>query len=249
MDFKIKGNSKYQIKIEGNKVIKSSLINDGRLKKSAQKQLEFKSNFFKTPKIHEITDISFSMDYIHGDSFADFFALATKNDLDNLIYKIDGYLKERIIGQFDMPFSLVEEKLKMIPEATEFLNNIKNIDYIPINVGICHGDFTLSNMVFSNDIYLIDFLDSYIDSPTIDVLKLRQDTDLLWSFNMVEKVQDIVKVKIGLDYIDEWVRSNYNIQHYNLLQCVNLFRIYPYTTNDKIRDFLKRNINQLCEHL
>ena len=104
-------------------------------------------------------------------------------------------------------------------------------------------------MIFAEDIYLIDFLDSYMETPTIDILKLRQDTHLHWGFNMVDNVRDVVKIKIGLGYIDEWIMDTFDIDQYNLLQSINLFRIFPYTDDPKIKEYLTRNIRKLCERL
>jgi len=116
-------------------------------------------------------------------------------------------------------------------------------------VGNCHGDMTLSNMIFGKDIYLIDFLDSYIESPTLDLIKLRQDTHLYWSLNMIDKTTDLTKIKLGLNYIDNWILDNYKIEDYELLQIINLLRIYPYTKDEKIINWLDTNIKKLCELL
>ena len=120
---------------------------------------------------------------------------------------------------------------------------------IRIKVGLAHGDMTLSNMIFTDEIYLIDFLDSYIESPTMDLVKLRQDTHLHWSLNMISSVTDLSKIKLGLSYIDDWLVENYPIEKYELLQIINLQRIYPYTNNVKIKKYLETNINKLCEIL
>lgn len=249
MSFKISGNSQYRLRLEKNKVIKEALTDDTRLVVSARKQQEFKSSFFKTPKVYDIDKSSFTMEYINGDSFIEFLSRASKRDLDGLIARLDGYFKERIVGDCYIPISVFREKLKLLPESQELLNYIKDKDSINIKVGLCHGDMTFSNMIFAEDVYLIDFLDAYIDSPTMDILKLRQDTQLYWSFNMIKKPLDPVKVKIGLQYIDEWITSTFDIDHYNILQCINLYRIFPYTSNPKIEKYLKQNIYKLCEHL
>jgi len=104
-------------------------------------------------------------------------------------------------------------------------------------------------MIFAEDIYLIDFLDSYIESPTMDIIKLRQDTHLYWSLNMVDKVIDLTKIKLGLQYIDNWLVNNYPIENYEIFQIINLLRIYPYTNDDKIKLYLDKNINKLCKLL
>jgi tRNA A-37 threonylcarbamoyl transferase component Bud32 len=246
--FKVKGNSNYKLEFNDNKVLKYALSNDDRLIVSSKKQQDFRSNYFKTPKIYEITNSSFTMEYINGDSFHDFLIRASKRDLDNFILKLDGYFKERIVGECDIPILLLKEKLKFLPQANNLLNSI-NQESIKIKVGLCHGDMTFSNMIFAEDIYLIDFLGVYFESPTMDILKLRQDTHLYWSLNMINNIRDEVKLKIGLEYIDEWISSTFDIEYYNLLQCINLYRIFPYTKDVKIESYLRENINKLCEHL
>lgn len=247
MPFKIKGNSNYELKLENNIVTKYSTVEDPRLIVSANKQNEFKSNYFKTPKIYEINESSFSMEYINGESFIEFFGRASKRDLDGLIYKIDGYIQENILGDYNLPIDILKQKIKQIPSAKNVLINFKEKEYIKVKVGKCHGDFTFSNMVFAENIYLIDFLDSYIDSPTIDIVKIRQDTHLYWSLNMVNDVRDVIKVKLGLKYIDDWITSKYPVEDYNLLQAINLSRIIPYAKTPKIQEYLKQNITKLCE--
>ena len=66
---------------------------------------------------------------------------------------------------------------------------------------------------------------------------------------MVDDVTDLTKIKLGLNYIDKWIVDNYPIEDYELFQIINLLRIYPYTTNDNIKSYLKNNITRLCEHL
>ena len=249
MDFKIKGHSKYKLHRENYLVIKSSDIDDNRLIKSAQKQNYFKSNFFKTPKIHDIGKTYFSMDYIGGKSFNEFLELASKDDLDFLIERIQGYLSEIIVGSVEIPTSVLKNKLNSLDIGKKFVSLLDNKKSIKVYVGNCHGDMTLSNMIFAKDIYLIDFLDSYIESPTMDLVKLRQDTHLYWSLNMIDKNIDFTKVKLGLKYIDNWILDTYEIEDYELLQIVNLIRIYPYTNDKKIISWLDENIKKLCEHL
>lgn len=249
MNFKVKGHSKYKLSLTDGWVKKESFENDNRLVKSALKQKKFKSNYFKTPDVKEINKNSFLMKYIIGKSFSEFFNQATKYDLDLLIEKLDGYFSETIIGDIKIPISILEDKIKSLPEGQFLLPILSNKKEIKIKVGNCHGDMTLSNMIFSNDFYLIDFLDSYIESPTMDLIKLRQDTHLYWSLNMIDIPKDLTKIKLGLKYIDNWIQDNFKIEEYELLQVINLLRIYPYTTDNDIKMWLQYNINKLCERL
>ena len=58
-------------------------------------------------------------------------------------------------------------------------------------------------MLFDNsDIVVIDFLDTFLDTPLQDIVKIRQDSKYFWSLNLVNKIQDSVKVKQSLNYID-----------------------------------------------
>lgn len=246
MDFKVKGHSNYILKLKNNLVSKTSYNGDSRLHVSAIKQKQFKSDFFKSPNVIDINENGFSMEYIQGQSFSQFLTSATKRDLDNLIYRIDGYLQERIIGEMNMPIQILKDKLALLSDCEKLLPVLSNKEFVKVKVGLTHGDLTFSNMIFAEDIYLIDFLDSYIESPTIDIVKLRQDTHLYWSLNMVDEAVDLTKIKIGLNYIDNWLTDKYPVKDYELFQIINLLRIYPYTKDDKVIHYLKKNINKLC---
>jgi len=250
LDFKVRGHSKYNIKLENNLVKKFYHQKDDRLVLSAKKQNKFKSSFFKKPKVKKINEDSFLMEYIKGDSFSQFFTRATKRDLDGLISKIKGYLNEIIVSEMELPIDVIINKLNNINyDSTYIIDKIKNKKTIKIKVGKCHGDLTFSNMIFAEDVYLIDFLDSYLESPTIDIVKLRQDTHLYWSLNMVDDIVDLTKIKLGLNYIDKFLVEQFDIEDYTILQIVNLIRIKPYVKDEKINKWINDNLNKLCELL
>jgi tRNA A-37 threonylcarbamoyl transferase component Bud32 len=247
MPFRVNGNSNYIISVDDDKVIKKSQIEDNRLLLSAKKQIGFKSKYFKVPKIYNFDNRNITMEYVKGDTFYDFFIRSSKRDLDEFIFKLEGYFNENIVGNYEIPIKIIKDKLDTFNNNKRLLDMIKDIEYLKVKIGPCHGDFTLSNMIFSDDIYLIDFLDSYLESPTMDILKLRQDTHLYWSFNMTKYIKDEVKLKIGLKYIDDWITETYDFEYYNLLQAINLYRIINYTSNKNVLDYLEKNISKLCE--
>ena len=116
---------------------------------------------------------------------------------------------------------------------------------IEIPVGLCHGDLTFSNILFNgNNYYLIDFLDSFIETPLQDIVKIRQDTQYRWSQQMYQKPFDAIRLKIICDKMDleinsyfyhkyEWYRQNYHI-----IQLMNIVRILPYVNDTRIVEYL-----------
>lgn len=255
MQFKVQGHSDSTLHIETcnnvSLVVKES--SDFRLLDSIKKQSEFKSNYFKTPPIHDVCidkSVLYKMDYVNGYSFFEFLNLCSKNDLDFLISKLNGYFNETIKDTEKIEINTFADKMRKIGFLDNYNYIFDGLDYIKVFTGKCHGDMTLSNMIFkNNDIYLIDFLDSYLESPTLDLVKLRQDTHLYWSFNMIDmKKSDILKSKIALKYIDDWIVGEYDIQNYKTLQTINLLRILPYATDTRIKTFIYSNIKMLWQN-
>ena len=54
---------------------------------------------------------------------------------------------------------------------------------VDILIGPCHGDLTLSNIILNpaERLVLVDYLDTFFESPLQDVAKLNQDLLLGWS--------------------------------------------------------------------
>ena len=120
-----------------------------------------------------------------------------------------------------------------------------------IPVGKCHGDLTFSNILFtSNKFYFIDYLDSFIETPIQDIVKLRQDTLYFWSTQMYSKRYDKIRLKIIFKYIDDKINkyfstNEYYYVNYNILQLMNILRILPYVKKESVRDFLYNIIEEL----
>lgn len=206
----------------------------------------------------------FDMEYSLGEKFSDYFSKISLDDL-NLFYK-------NIINYFDLnfknskeellSFDIIKEKIEDITNKTSnmessFINLIENYLYknfpnSPIPIGYCHGDFTFSNILIksNNEIILLDFLDSFIKSPLIDIVKIQQDTKYYWSVYIDKSLQQHKKVRsiqvlnnlnFKIDkYIDQYY-SNYK-QWIKFLEVLNLFRILPYINEKNDYIFLKNNL-------
>ena len=132
--------------------------------------------------------------------------------------------------------------------VTEQIEELENDLLIP--VGVCHGDLTFSNILMKdNKIILIDFLDSYLETPLQDIVKIRQDTAHFWSLKVIDKKIDKIKIKIILEYIDRKITKHYQgkdfMQYYNIFQVINLLRILPYTQDKELLKVLKNEISRI----
>ena len=93
---------------------------------------------------------------------------------------------------------------------------------------------------------MIDFLDSFIESPITDIAKIRQDTKHKWSTFIYSKQYDKNKVQISLDYLDSKLDAMFRhfsfYRYYKLFQFINLARILPYSQNQKTTNYLMKEI-------
>lgn len=142
-------------------------------------------------------------------------------------------------------------KLKLVfnylYENMEYISNQK------IPIGICHGDLTFSNILVDNNrmqLYLIDFLDSFIESPLLDIVKIRQDTKYLWTLNLYNHNYDRNKTIIILNYLDKMIdkyfqKYDFYVNCYKYFQIINLLRVLQYSKNQIITNKLLENIFEI----
>ena len=204
------------------------------------------------------------MDYIYAKNFIDYFESASPHDINNFIDNFIKYVnnefdkceikkisKNVFIDKFNSVLNncekneLLKENVivsKVLKDCEKSFNNLP--DEINIPIGVCHGDLTFSNILFtSTNYYFIDYLDSFIETPIQDIVKLRQDTKYFWSTLMYKKKYDIVRLNMIFKYIDDKIDSYFsNYEYYNDLydkfQLMNILRILPYVKEEKIRDFV-----------
>ena len=161
---------------------------------------------------------------------------------------------------------IIQQKIKHLSGILEQNADIPTtltaqiINYLYLNIpqsniynGKCHGDFTLSNMLFSKngEIVTFDLLDSFIESPIIDLVKLRQDTKYHWSlFIENNQLANKVKIKQVLAYIDYKIMQTFandiclkNWEKY--LTVFNFARILPYAKDNRDINYLNTHITNL----
>ena len=133
------------------------------------------------------TRVCISMPYINAFSFPEI-GLPELSVVMKWASTINNYLhfvmERATLRQFSTLRPVFQQKLESLsgslsPSVASVMNScLMAIDedlWVPC--GFCHGDFTYANMLVNsiNEIFLVDFLDSFFESPLQDLSKLRQD--------------------------------------------------------------------------
>lgn len=238
-----------------------------RLELQMEKQISFKkNNGIETPKVYSfgVEDdlFYFDMEYITGQDIMDIFLSGNENDINNfynyiILYfnniisnskkKIISYLKKSNLDKLN---SLKKNsKYKLFIDYIIYENQMNDSEYFLESD--CHGDFTLSNMIyFNSNIYLLDFLDSYVNTPIIDIVKIKQDLYYHWSLNMLDKYNDteIYKIKQVSMFIWDKISKNYidliETKDFKIIESINFLRIEPYI-KDEMKLLLDESIKKL----
>jgi thiamine kinase-like enzyme len=254
----IKGNSGCEIKkikLNNNYVIVKSCNENYavRLKRQIEKQKS--ETLIKTPKIIKETDNSVYMEYIEDSEFYKTLSFdnykAITSHLINYINENLKNSKNELISSniFKTKWNDIKTKCINYKLKAELVSKIDNIIYslndIILPIGKCHGDFTFSNILIKdNDVYLIDFLDSFIESPITDLVKLRQDTKYKWSSLMTSNEFDYrIFDKIDKIIIDTFDCTTFS---YKIVELFNFLRIVPYCKSDEVFVYLTNIIFNLA---
>lgn len=248
-----------------------------RLIIQAEKQRHAALEEYQHVRIPQIFDVVqdekhavIKMEYVYSRNFIEYFETAGFEQIDYfikaLILFVEKELKESPVQKISTSitvdkFNDVYKKIKsnvflkddiqiyrLVKKAGERIAVLAMQEYINIPVGLCHGDLTFSNILFNgNNYYLIDFLDSFIESPLMDIVKIRQDSYHLWSQLMYMKPFDNLRLKIICKKIDMEIhkyfqRYEWYNQYYEVYQILNLLRILQYAKEQKVVDYLKEEL-------
>lgn len=212
------------------------------------------------------------MEYLPFLDFVEYFSLCNVEEIltfsKNIQEVIEQYIHNSKFQKIDQ--TLLKEKVLDLSKkvnthpllTTEWKTAITDIlhrelikcsDYDEIPIGICHGDLTLSNLLFNkNDgqLILIDFLDNFIESPIQDMVKIRQDTCYQWSLHLINREYDRIRIQTILECIDQQIATGFSKydfyrQWYPFFQILNFARIIPYVKKAEIMEFIAKTIIEL----
>lgn len=227
----------------------------------------------RVPKIIDIQrdaeSVVLKMEYVYSKNFVGYFEYAGFEQISYFIQALCLFLKYEIkdspVQKVDADilktkFADVQRKTLQNPvlcddeEVVQLLKQSAScfdaVSDMLMPVGTCHGDLTFSNILFNgNNYYLIDFLDSFVESPLLDIVKIRQDSAFLWSQLMFSGQYDAIRLQIVANKIDQEIvrfASQYEwYQYYPVFQLMNFLRVLQYAKEEKVINYLKRIINQL----
>lgn len=228
-----------------------------RLYKQYQKQKKFTSILnFVTPTVYDFNTSeslwNFDMDYIQGSTFFEFCNNSNVKLITQFCDELIGYLKHLFENSIETEINFSKLETKLIDLKKTLTNLDCYFDYLlsnpieKLNIGKCHGDFTLSNIIFSGKYYIIDFLDNIYETPLVDLIKIKQDVE--HNFYCVLLKTENSKLKICLDYINNRLNETFtsiiNDRRYVWFSVFNLLRILPYLEDQKEIDITINNLKK-----
>ena len=195
----------------------------------------------------------YDMEYIAGEKFSEFLVRLPVRELEQVFEHIVGLMRFeftrsrtqetrqdifiRKLRELSCVFASDRDRFAFAEDRC--LQLLGSIPDVPLRRGFCHGDLTFSNLILQDGIiYLIDFLDSFVESPFIDFVKLRQDTKHLWSLTVDSSLQrhEINKISQVFAFFDNILLENLRLTPAEEAWCqflerMNLLRVLPYLDN------------------
>jgi len=255
------------------KKVSASKSYDERLLKQCMKQKDCSKLIGKSPlynivKIPSITfnnNNSFTMELFHGKDSISYFM---ECDIHSIDHFIDNVIKFVELEIENCTYSLFDPKVvtdkvysvasringKSVIDPDRIVTYVESLPIINIPHGTCHGDLTLSNMLIGRDgqVCIIDFLDTFYETPIQDMVKIRQDTLYKWSSIVYNKNYDSTRYNMLMEYLDNsfdkfFSKFEYYKLYYNVFQLVNYYRILPYSKTKKIRDHVEANLQEIFQ--
>ena len=248
--------------------ISSSIDYNERLLVQKEKQENFHDGLIKVPQVLRDGYLSnglfyFDMEYVHGITLAEYIKEVEVNEIKGIVdVLISSARTERECQSgvsspeaFKKKIKDLEHKLSKLDNSiiNEAIELLATHDWSRILSSSCHGDMTLENIIVrNNELYLIDFLDSFFDSWVFDLSTILQDVEVLWHYRD-EKIDNntVIRLIIMRDLLfnklQELMGADYIEVYYTLL--LKLIRIYPYTKDELTYNFLNKKTREVMDFI
>lgn len=237
-----------------------------RLLKQAKKQENYKSDVIKVPKVYKkgYTEdglFFFDMEYVQGITMAEYMKSIEIGRVRGIVELIvsnivsigkeNGAVDESIFNNkiAALKAQLADKNNSIIDTAIKILEEHSWKNFIMTN---CHGDLTLENIIVKdNQLYLIDFLDSFYDCWIMDISTLMQDVQTMWSYRFYDDIDinTLIRLIVFRDILMDEVKSKVNNKYVEVYYALllKLIRIYPYTKDEKTYNFLNEKTESVIK--
>lgn len=237
-----------------------------RLEVQAKKQTDFKSDIIKTPLVlsqgyTEDELFYFDMEYVRGITMAEYMKSIEIGKVRLLVESIVHNVILSESNNSEVNEDIFINKINSLECKLASKNNVvidsaikmlKNHSWKAFNKTSCHGDLTLENIIVKdNQLYLIDFLDSFYDCWIMDISTLLQDVQTMWAFRYQKEVNinTLLRLIVFRDILIDSVKSiagdKYIEVYYALL--LKLVRIYPYIKDKATYEFLSEKTQSVID--
>ena len=243
-----RGNTRFVKKVSG------AAGYDHRLEQQMLKQREFEHSWIRKPSVYEFGTENdrfyFTMEYVNGVQLSTFISRNTVREVDPLIDQLLSFVRSNICDvtvDFSAPIS---EKLWSISSTSRFqidryVQYCLAFDWRAIPTGYCHGDLSFENiLVHKSNLYFIDFLDSFIETPYLDLSKLLLDILVLWSWRF-ENRRPIIKSTHIYDIVLSQLESR-EVEIVRRFLVLSLLQILPYANSHHNALFVQDALEHLA---
>lgn len=236
-----------------------------RLKAQAEKQGSYRNCAILTPRILSVGATEdglffFDMEYIRGISLAKYMEVIEVGKVRDMVETIINYVVQMLPNTKVGCEAVFQDKIDGLAQKLLLWNDdvlkqaidmLKHHSWLKFYSSPCHGDLTLENIIVKNDqLYLIDFLDSFWDSWLLDIGTLLQDVQTLWAYRRLPEMDTNLLIRliifrdVLLDELTQKVGKDFVLESYYAL-LLKLVRICPYTTDRSTRAFLLEKIDSV----
>lgn len=217
------------------------------------------------PKIRQsFKNNSYTMDYVYSENLGEYLVKKETNLVTGVILQ---YLNRNIEIE---DFLIEKQKIALIEYLKRKIKENHDLGYIDnvilkiygskyselimdskIPKGWNHGDFSFENILISREseeVYVIDFLDSPVETPLIDLGRLYLDLSLGWwnSSNRINEFSDqLLFLKASTESIV--TKKKIDLKVLNLFSFLAVLRILPYTKNPIRLGYLKSYFHDKME--
>lgn len=198
----------------------------GNIERNYQKLVTLGNLNYPVPRILNKQGDVLDMSYIHGLDITNYLLTHSQNKLVDFIIDIISKFKHT---SKDKDYTdTFKERLQFVSSDNYLpFTSEELISKLPTTLpqSICHGDFTLENIIYTEDeqFYLIDPSTGPYDSWIFDLAKMRQDLDAKWFLRNKKTMLDV-----KLQATKHALKEQYPEAFSDYLYILMLLRVYVY---------------------